>query len=268
MYENEFNVMKKLIPVLIESIMKIYEAGFDVSIKKDNSPVTEADKCANNLIVEYIKENFDNHYYLAEESKDNKTRINKDYVWVIDPIDGTKEFVKKNGEFAVNIGMLHNDVPVLGIVIIPIKQKYYYAIKNQGAYVFDLITKETKRLLVSKNHNIKGSTLTISRSHSSKIEDYFIKENQITNLVRLGSAYKVCNVAEGNADFYIRSAPLSEWDICAPLVIIEEANGMITDFNNQPLKFNKSEVKFSNGIICSNKLMHNQILECLKNYKH
>lgn len=267
MFEKEVKKIEEIIPYLIKKILHIYNESFDVEYKKDNSPITKADKLVNEIIINHIKNNFDNHLFLSEESKDNLIRLNSEYVWVIDPIDGTKEFVKKNGEFAVNIALLHNSIPVIGFVIVPAKNKYYYAEKNCGAYLVDLNQDKKTKISVSKTASIKKSALTISRSHSTKLEEYFIKTNNISKVIKKGSSYKVCKIAEGTADFYVRSAPLNEWDICAPLIIVEEAGGIITDFKNKSLEFNKERITFFDGIICSNKILHFQILDCLKNFK-
>jgi 3'(2'), 5'-bisphosphate nucleotidase len=266
MFKKEIICVKNIIPVLIKKILEIYNTDFNVELKSDNSPITIADKLANKIIIEHLSENFSSHYFLSEESKDNLERLNKEFVWVIDPIDGTKEFVKKNGEFAINIALLQNNKPVLGFVVVPIKNIYYYAVAGDKAFKVDLDNNSETEIFVSKNNYMKNSTITISRSHATEIEEFFIKENNIKNVLKKGSAYKVCIVADGSADFYVRSVPLSEWDICAPLVIIEAAGGKITDFNNNELRFNKKEVTFSNGIICSNNILHNEIFDCIKKF--
>ncbi len=133
--KNEIEVAKGLAIKAGNIIMNIYAGDFSVEYKVDHSPLTLADKGANKIIINGIMEQFPHHSYLSEEIQDDKSRLDNDWCWVIDPLDGTKEFIKKNGEFTVNIALVYKQNPVLGVILAPDKKELYYAVKGEGAYL-------------------------------------------------------------------------------------------------------------------------------------
>jgi 3'(2'),5'-bisphosphate nucleotidase len=202
-------------------ILDVYTKDFAVEYKDDKSPVTEADKKSNDLICDRLKKYAPYIDILAEESKDDKKRLKNKFCFLVDPLDGTKEFVKKNGDFTVNIGLSYNNKTVMGVVYAPYLKKFWYAAKNHGAYAFDLtqdifkLFDETTKIKVSD----KTEELTVmkSRSHSDAETEALLEKNKhkIKTLTDRGSALKGCMIAEGVADIYYRLGPTNEWDTCA-----------------------------------------------------
>ena len=202
--------------------LKIYNKDFSIEYKDDKSPLTEADAKVNEIICEFLEKEH-NYPILSEENKqiDYEKRKNWEYYWCIDPIDGTKEFIKKNGEFTINIALIYKDTPILGIVYAPVLDKLYYAKKGEGAYLLHN-DKKYKLPFIKKNEFI----VVASKSHISKKTENFIenlKRNYDVNLESIGSSLKLCKVAEGSADIYPRIAPTMEWDTAAADAIVREA---------------------------------------------
>lgn len=225
-----------------EVIMDIYSKDFEVEYKDDNSPLTEADMEANRLICERLKNLYPNIPIMSEENKqtDYDIRKNWDYYWCIDPIDGTKEFIKKNGEFTVNIALIYDGIPVLGVVYAPAIEEMYKAKKLDGAYKND----EKLPLYVNKTPDKKLSVVA-SKSHLSKETQEFIDnlETKSIEQVSKGSSLKLCMVAEGLADIYPRLAPTMEWDTAAADAIVRESGKMTYQFENkEPILYNKEEL--------------------------
>ena len=229
----------KLIKKCNKVILDIYNDKFNIIYKDDNSPLTIADKTCNNIICNYLY-NLNSHIdenigVISEENKNKSYDIRKtfEYVWLVDPLDGTKEFVKKNGEFTVNIGLAHNGIPVFGIVSIPVTGEIYYGIKDIGS--FKLYNNE-KNLLKIKSKNYKSENLNIvaSKSHINKETEKFISQFDKPNIKNTGSSIKLLWIAENRADIYPRIAPTSEWDTCAAHAVVKYAGGkvVIYDENN------------------------------------
>jgi len=211
-------------------------------LKKDNSPLTKADLASNNIITTYLKTHYKNHAIISEE---NKNRTPKQYTWIIDPLDGTKEFIKKSNEFTINIALTKDNKPILGVIYAPATNDLYYAQKGKGAY------KNNQKIQASKKTN--NLTMAISRSHSTNES----KLNYKT--IIKGSSLKGCIVAEGIADLYPRLGDINEWDICAMDIIIKESGAIITDLNNKEIIYNQN--KLINGFLVTNNLIHEKILE-------
>ncbi|MDC3075269.1 3'(2'),5'-bisphosphate nucleotidase CysQ [Pelagibacteraceae bacterium] len=240
----------KILNIAIDAgkeIQKVYKKSFNVEIKDDNSPITEADIRSNNLILNRLKSYSPNVPILSEESLVGwQERKTWNSYWLIDPLDGTKEFIKKNGEFTVNIALIKNNSPIFGIIYAPAKSLLYYALKNYGAY--KLITEsniESTKDFIKINSVKDKSNLTKvigSRSHSNKDFDNWINDNcNNFELIKIGSSLKFCYLAESKASIYPRLGPTSEWDIAAGHIILEEAGGSIKDFNKDILLYNTKE---------------------------
>ena len=224
------------------AIMEIYKKDFTVEYKEDDSPLTEADTKANKIICIALEKLYPKIPIMSEENKQTEYEIRKnwEYYWCIDPIDGTKEFIKKNGEFTVNIALIHKDTPVLGIVYAPAIDEMYKAKQGEGAY------KNGQRLPLQINEYPEEKLRVVaSKSHLSEETQEFIDnlETKEIEQVSKGSSLKLCMVAEGTADIYPRLAPTMEWDTSAADMIVREAGKMTYQFNdNKKLVYNKENL--------------------------
>ncbi|OQX59319.1 MAG: 3'(2'),5'-bisphosphate nucleotidase [Helicobacteraceae bacterium 4484_230] len=213
------------------AIMEIYEKDFQIEYKDDKSPLTEADLKSNEIICSALVNLYPDIPLLSEENKEVPYGDRKgwEYFWLIDPIDGTKEFIKKNGEFTVNIALIHKDVPVLGVVYAPVLNDMYYAKKGEGAF------KNGLRLPLEQNSEPeKKLSVVASKSHLSKETQEFIDNLRLSteelSLVSKGSSLKLCMVAEGAADIYPRLAPTMEWDTAAAHAVVLEAGKEVLQY--------------------------------------
>jgi len=228
------------------AIMEIYNRDFQIVYKEDKSPLTEADLRSNEIICFELEKLYPNIPILSEENKEvpYETRKKWSYYWCIDPIDGTKEFIKKNGEFTVNIALIHNGIPVLGVVYAPALNELYSAKKDSGAF------KNSQQLPLRVNENPAHSLRVVaSKSHLSKETQEFIDtlSIQTRNIeqVSKGSSLKLVMVAEGEADIYPRLAPTMEWDTAAADAIVREAGKMTCQYHSfpyTPLVYNKKDL--------------------------
>jgi len=225
-----------------EAIMQIYKKDFTVEYKDDKSPLTEADLKANEIICSSLEKLYPNIPIMSEENKQTEYEIRKnwEYYWCIDPIDGTKEFIKKNDEFTVNIALVHNDTPVLGVVYAPAIDEMYSAKKGEGAY------KNNQKLPLQTNDNPKEKlSVVASKSHLSEETQEFIDNLDTKEIeqVSKGSSLKLCMVAEGSADIYPRLAPTMEWDTAAADAIVREAGKNTYQFEkDEAVVYNKEDL--------------------------
>lgn len=242
-----------------KSIMDIYtdpHADFGIERKADNSPLTRADCAANRLIMEALP--VTPFPILSEEGKHAPYEERKKWttLWVVDPLDGTKEFIKRNGEFTVNIALVHEGTPVLGVIYVPVRKELYFAADAVGAYKLenvdcycqpsmDEMKSKAVRLPLAKGH--QGVVVVASRSHQSEETTYYIetlrKKGQPVTLISSGSSLKICLVAEGTADIYPRFAPTMEWDTAAGHAIAKAAGcGVFHIDEKTPLTYNKADL--------------------------
>jgi len=223
-------------------IMEIYNKDFQIDYKDDKSPLTEADTKSNELICNKLQELYPNIPLMSEENKQTDYEIRKDweYYFCIDPIDGTKEFIKKNGEFTVNIALIHNNTPVLGVVYAPALNDMYHAKQNEGAF------KNNQPLPLQTNNNPKEKlSVVASKSHLSTETQEFIDNLDTKEIeqVSKGSSLKLCMVAEGIADIYPRLAPTMEWDTAAADAVVRCSGKMTYQFENEePVIYNKEDL--------------------------
>lgn len=236
-----------------EKIMEIYNAGFDVEIKSDNSPVTLADKTADRMIRENLQKEFPDYAFLTEESEDDKKRLENDLVWIVDPVDGTKNFVARDGGFTTNIALSYKHEIVVGVVVVPTSGEVYYAIKGEGAYyMHDGVV---DRIHVSNKTN--DLTVLCSVFHSNDTERELIKKysDRIGTVKTFGSSLKACKIAEGVAELSYRLSPnTKEWDTAAIQLIVKEAGGVFVQPDGTELKYNRDDVYNRNGYIIANKI--------------
>ncbi len=231
------------------AIIDVYNDDFEVFTKTDNSPVTEADKRAHDIIFEHLSAATPEIPVLSEESAEVPFEIRRlwETFWLVDPLDGTREFVKRNGEFTVNIALIHNCRPVLGVVYIPVTGRMFHAMAGAGAFVFG--PGEEKRLLRTGPTPSSGRLILAgSRSYRSKaLENYIAEQEQrydTVDYVPAGSSLKFCLVAEGKADVYPRLGPTMEWDTAAPQIIAEESGKRVVALETgKVLVYNKPDLR-------------------------
>jgi len=226
-------------------IMEIYQKDFDVDYKEDNSPLTIADLKSNELICSRLQDLYPNIPIISEENREVEYSIRKnwEYYWCIDPIDGTKEFVKKNDEFTVNIALIHIDKPVLGVVYAPALKDMYSAKDGVGAF------KNSYKLPLKVNKDKKNHiTIVASKSHltdeTKEYIDNLTKNIENQTFISKGSSLKLCMVAEGEADIYPRLAPTMEWDTAAADAIVRLSGKMTYQYGveNQKVIYNKENL--------------------------
>jgi len=226
-----------------EAILAIYRSGdFSIEAKADNSPLTKADKAAHHAIVEELEKT--GLPILSEEGRDIpfEERKNWEYFWMIDPLDGTKEFIKKNGEFTVNIALIHQSKPILGVVHIPVTGKMYFALAGQGAHAVDNGIEKNIHSRDCKFSDF-GLKVVASRSHLNDETQDFLRQLNQPEIVSMGSSLKLLAVAEGTADVYPRFAPTMEWDTAAAQIIVEEAGAQVTiKDSSDNVGYNKAEL--------------------------
>ena len=243
------------------AILDVYRSAFSVEQKADGSPLTLADRTAHEIISDHILNLKDFSVpLLSEEGRDipYKERTTWDYYWLVDPLDGTKEFVSRNGEFTVNIALVQKDRPVMGVVLVPTKDVLYFAAEGIGSF---RLTAASKTADVTSFKDLKAAaerlplpetgdrifTVIASRSHLSEETETFIdglnKEHGEIRLLSAGSSKKFCLIAEGSADIYPRFGPTMEWDTAAGQAIVEQAGGSVLQYGTgEPLKYNKENL--------------------------
>lgn len=242
-----------------EKILEIYNdpaSDFEIERKADNSPLTIADRKSNEIIMEYLGRT--SYPIISEENKNMEYGVRRTWssLWIVDPLDGTKEFIKRNGEFTVNIAFVYENRPILGVVYIPVKKTLYYGTLRNGAYRIDDIDNkngadfammENRALRLPQERQSKDFVVVASRSHLSPETENFIKcleeEHGSVRTVSVGSSIKICLVAEGSADIYPRFAPTMEWDTAAGHAIVRAAGKEIyCEDGITPLRYNKENL--------------------------
>jgi 3'(2'), 5'-bisphosphate nucleotidase len=225
-----------------ERIMEVYATPFEVTQKSDQSPLTLADMAAHETIVTSLKAITPDWPVLSEESTNisPEERASWERYWLVDPLDGTREFIKRNGEFTVNIALIDGHKPILGSVYVPVTSVSYFACEGEGA--FKCLPDSSPERISVRPCPKNRLTVAGSRSHASKFLQIFLEsvEEEI-ELVSIGSSLKSCLVAEGKADIYPRFGPTSEWDTAAAQCVVEQAGGYLTDTQMQPLRYNTKE---------------------------
>ena len=244
--------IKKIINIAREAgdaILAIYEKDFEVYTKNDESPLTEADQAANAIILDQLLASYPDIPYISEEVKQQSYEERKDweYCWLIDPLDGTKEFIKKNGEFTVNIALIHRGVPVLGVVHVPVQNKTYYASKGDGAFVIE--NNNVPQLIENRSHynDLEQIVVVASRSHLSQevvdFVDNLKAKGKEVEFLSSGSSLKFCLVAEGKAHVYPRLAPTMEWDTAAAhAVCLEAGKNVLVYDTRQAMQYNREDL--------------------------
>ena len=243
------------------TILKIYEKGFETFTKTDNSPVTDADLQSNKIIKEILS--VTKHSILSEEDVDDKNRLSNDMVWIIDPLDGTSDFIDKTGEFTVMIALIENQKPILGVIAWPTEKTLFVAQKNCGAFRYS--DNKWEKISVTKISELPKCRTIGSRHHLSDKEKDFIEKIGIKDFTSIGSSLKVGKISSGQAEVYITTTnKMKEWDTAASHCIISEAGGKMTDMLGNELTYNNENVYHQNGILVTNGLIHEKILREFK----
>lgn len=238
-----------------EVIMEIYHKGdFETMSKQDDSPVTVADLMSNKILTENLTRLTPHIPIISEESAEipYSQRQHFEFCWIIDPLDGTRGFINRKPEFAINVALIQRDTPVLGVVYVPPTEGGYFAVKGEGAWK---VTNGTESRLYCATHDpqAKGLRIPMSRSHKNRDTENLVAQYVEPQIIVVGGALKFLYVAEGKADVYPRISGMKEWDTAAPQIIVEEAGGsMVGLFDGQPLRYNKENLASPN-FICSGK---------------
>ena len=241
-------------------ILEYYKGDIEVTYKNDSSPLTQAD-LASNKIIKTALHNLDTTIpILSEESLvEWDTRKSWNNYWLVDPLDGTKEFIKNNGEFTVNIALVEKNNPILGVIFAPAKSVIYFAQKGYGSFTIDTSVELNNLDQATQISVLKLSDpvrIIGSRSHSTNSFATWVNEKfPNAQIIQAGSSLKFCLIADGNADIYPRFGPTSEWDIAAGHIILNEAGGKILTLNNKEIKYNQKESLLNPEFIASNNII-------------
>jgi 3'(2'), 5'-bisphosphate nucleotidase len=230
-----------------QEILAVYNAEDrpEVSVKEDNSPLTDADRRAHRLICDRLRELTPDIPVLSEESdqEEASVRLSWPRLWIVDPLDGTKEFINRNGEFTVNIALVDAGEPVLGVVHVPVTGVTYSGVRDEGAAY--LSATEQRPIQATRLTAGKPLRVVASRSHRGPLVDALLEslksQFEHVELVSMGSSLKICLLAAGEADLYPRLAPTSEWDTAAAHAVLRAAGGEIVDTQFRPLRYNQRE---------------------------
>lgn len=241
-------------------ILKIYKTNeFDINIKDDNSPVTKADLIANEIIIHGLQAISDYPILTEESPIEYDVRKYWEKYWLVDPLDGTKDFIAKNGEFTINIALIENNKPIMGVVYIPVSGDVYVAEYGKGAY--------KNNELIFNNSNRTGLIGADSNFHSTEMVKEFFYKNSIADIRKYGSSLKVCKLAEGVIDVYPRLNGTKEWDTAASHIIANEAGCKLIDIEtNEELIYNKKNIK--NNFFIASRIDLNFIFKGINNEKN
>lgn len=220
------------------AILTVYATDFDVESKSDESPLTQADLASHNTIVAGLQRLTPEIPIISEEDglPEFEVRGQWSRYWLIDPLDGTKEFVNRNGEFTVNIALIDNGRPVFGVVHVPVQEKTYIGCEGRGS---ELRQNGESRAIRVGDSSSASVRVVGSRSHRGTSLDAFLEKLGAHDMVAMGSSLKFCTVAEGKADIYPRLGPTSEWDTAAAQAVVEQAGGQVLELDGKPLAYNQ-----------------------------
>ena len=258
MFARELSIATDAARAAGKIVRRWYEGDYTVRNKAHDSPVTEADLEANQCIQTAIQRAFPDDGWLSEETRDSEARQSRSRVWIIDPLDGTKEFINHIPEFCVCIGLVEDGVPVLGVEYNPVREELFAGDRGAG------VTLNGAPARVSTQPDLAAARILTSRSETDRGEwDEFQAE---LRLELTGSvAYKLALIAAARGDATFSLTPKNEWDVCAGAALITEAGGRITDRHGQPLRFNQRDTRLP-GIIASNGALHAPIIDLLRRH--
>lgn len=225
-----------------QAILAVYDEPVELTVKADESPLTQADKASHQLIEQRLQTLTPQWPVISEESDEQAkaTRLSLPIYWLVDPLDGTKEFIKRNGEFTVNIALIVDGVSIFGVVGVPVQNKLYWGGKDYGCSLQD----EAGVRPLSRTTKLSQAQLRVvgSRSHVNAETAAYLEKLGEHELVSVGSSLKFCLLAEGKADLYPRLGPTCEWDTAAAQAVLEGAGGKVETLDGQPLRYSKPEI--------------------------
>jgi len=243
------------------SILEIYQSKYETFTKNDDSPITEADLKSNEIIKNILSKT--NHKILSEEDDDDLERLSEEIIWIVDPLDGTSDFIDKTGEFTVMISLIKNKKPVIGVIGWPTEKIIFAAQKGCGAFKFS--DGEWEEISVTKVSDLSKCKVVGSRHHLSEKEKMFIEKLGIKDFTSIGSSLKVGKISSGEAEAYITTTnKMKEWDSAASYCLISEAGGKMTDMYGNDISYNNKMVNHQNGILVTNGLIHDKIIREFK----
>lgn len=253
-------------------ILTFYEdTNPHVRRKEDGSPLTQADLAANEIIVREIRSRFPLDPILTEEEADDSRRLAAERVWIVDPLDGTKGFVSRDGDFTVNIALAQRGRPLLGVIYAPTYRELYSAVCGQGAFFQprgeDGEAPPPVRIHVSTRSDPAKMIVAKSRSHSAKKTMALLESAQFAGVRVMGSSLKGCLIARGEVDAYFRFGPTNEWDICAMHAILIEAGGTLTAMDGSEMRYNRPD-PLNKGFIASNNTIHEELVRMAARVAH
>ncbi len=259
----ELTVATRLAREAGATIMRVYATDFSVAYKGKGDPVTQADQLANDLIVKGLQKTFPTDLVVAEESPPPSESLTASRVWYVDPLDGTKEFIAKNGEFSVMIGLAVDGRAHLGVVYRPDGDVLYAGVVGQGAWVE--VNGIRKALVVDSTRESSSMTLAVSRSHRNPLLEKICEAVGVSQEIPSGSVgLKIGLIAEGKADLYLEPGPYtSVWDACGPEAILRAAGGQFTNVYGQPLVYGLTPLKNILGLVATNGRCHAQVIAAL-----
>jgi 3'(2'), 5'-bisphosphate nucleotidase len=229
-----------------KAILEFYGRELPIEVKADNSPLTMADKASHRLITAELAQLTPQIPVVSEESAQGEaiSLASDQWLWLVDPLDGTKEFIKQTGQFTVNIGLIHNGYPVFGVIHVPVLDLSYLGVHSdadQGAWVQK--GEDHPESIQTRRANLEGLTVVASRDHAGPVVEAFLKRLAGADVTSMGSSLKFCLVAEGKADFYPRVVPTFQWDTAAAQAILEAAGGHLTELDGQRLEYRKDRLR-------------------------
>ena len=238
----DFDFLTDIVKKAGEAILEVYGTDFDVQCKEDHSPLTLADQRSHRIIADSLRARYPQIPVLSEEGKSVPFEVRRgwDRFWLVDPLDGTKEFVKRNGEFTINVAMIEGNLPVLGIIYIPVQDRLFLADVREGCW--EASNGDRRQLRVTDSVPTGPVRIVRSRSHPSPGLEELLSLMPDHAIINRGSALKFCAVAAGEADFYPRFGPTWEWDTAAGQAIVTAAGGIMLDLSGQPFVYNKENL--------------------------
>ncbi len=231
--------------------LNYYDGSVKVERKEDNSPVTQADYAAHHIIVDALEEMAPAIPIISEESERHELPEGAEYFWLVDPLDGTKSFIRGTGEFTINIGLIHRDTPVMGVIYVPVKRELYWGIVGQGAW--RKVDDEEVQMIQTRTPDYDALSVVVSKSHLDPQTEAFLQDKQVADKVSASSSLKFCRVAEGVADLYPRFGPTMEWDTAAGHAIVVAAGGRVETPEGAPFTYGHADFRNSPFIVWGNK---------------
>ncbi len=249
-----FETLIRIIRKAGDSVLEKYETDITYDLKDDKSPVTSADRTSHRILELELSRNYPEIPILSEEASNYALSKRKKWkrFWLIDPLDGTKEFINRNGEFTINIALMEDNIPIAGVIHIPVIGETYYGANGKGS--FRLKNKKLETISSDKYENNRALRILVSRSHLDTVTEENIekiKNEYSCELIQTGSSVKFCQIASGKADLYIRLGLTSEWDIAAGEAILKASGGALTQIDGRPMSYNNKNNYLNDYFIAS-----------------